>query len=768
MKRNGFWIWQTSENVPHKQSVLFRRSFLYNGGIPVNIDISASSRYKLYINGNYVCNGPQRGDRFRQFYDTLDISQWLRSGHNVIGVHVQHYPMDYYKSLTFESGPISVVNSSRGGFWLSCDMLPISTDSQWECCSDDGYCFVEAVESKYAGDMELRDGRKQNRAWMTPENDSTIWSNAVELCPAETHRLGGVLYEWQLQPRSIPMLFEKETQPAAIAYQTGMDFSSLLQGGEAQVPPHSQVYVDLDMGQLVNTYVALPLRSTMAGAAVTLEYSESYRTMDSEGRISKKIRDEAGELLCGERDEYITVAGSQVYEPFSMRVFRYLRIKINTDETSVSISMPVVRLTGYPLEEEGAFCAKQPALNKMWEISERTLRRCMLDTYIDCPYYEQMQYIMDTMIEALLTFQISMDDRLVRRAIEDFHSSQRPDGMIQCNAPAAFAQIIPVFALYYADLLYYHYQYYGDKQLLKKYLPTMIGIIRYFQERIDSDTGLLGGTGYWSFVDWVEQWRCNHGSPVSDPDEPLYIYSHIFAYALERTSYMLRQIGWDTIAEEYCIVRRNLIQKLREQTKSENGYYRISAGEVTPCQHSQLWAVLSGCAKGDEARNLMHRCMTDPELLQCSYSMSFYLFRAMEVAGIYDAITTKWQPWINMMEQHVTTWVEDAVTQRSDCHGWSAIPMYDMVAVILGVRPEKPGYEEIRIEPHGLDLGDISARVATCRGPISICRTVKEGADGYHVSLKLSLPEIIPVHIYSNGSKCASFSQKEITFDYIS
>lgn len=766
MKQKGFWIWRSADNIPQKQSVLFRRSFLYKNADPVVIRLSASSRYKLYVNGQYICSGPQKGDRFRQYYDTLDITKWLHNGKNVIGVHVQYYPNDYHKSLTFESGPVSVVTASRGGLWLACDALPITTDSQWECRVDSGYHFMEANESKYAGDMEHRDGRETLQRWTMPEYDSAGWRRAVELYPADTHRMGGVLYEWQLHPRSIPMLFEEAIKPVAISRQSGMDFSPLMQGKTVKIPPQSQVYLDLDMGQLVNAYVNLPLWSSEDGACVTLEYSEAYRTTDFRGRTIKAVRDQAGEMLCGERDQYIAAAGTQTYEPFCLRVFRYLRIKVMTTDSVVVLSMPQVRLTGYPLTAEGTFRAENTMLNQMWDISDRTLRRCMLDTYVDCPYYEQMQYLMDTVIEALLTFQISRDDRLVRRAIDDFHSSQRPDGMIQCNAPASFAQIIPVFALYYADLLYYHYLYYGDKALLKKYLPTMMGILRYFTERINPVTGLLGGTGYWSFVDWVELWRPNHGSPVSDPDEPLFIYSHIFAYALERTAYMLEQIGWNAVAKEYTVLRTELIRHLNQQTRTEDGYYRICANEHVPCQHSQLWAVLSGCATGEEAKTLMRRCMTDPQLLQCSYSMSFYLFRAMEVAGIYDEITTKWQPWINMMDLHLTTWMEDAVSQRSDCHGWSAIPMYDLIAVVLGIRPAKPGYQEILVCPHGLELGSMEATVATCRGPIHIRRTVTEEKDGQHISLYLSLPEKIPVHIYVGGSKRASFHQKEVAFDY--
>ncbi len=763
MKRKGYWIWQTADNIPHKQSVLFRRIFLYHGTGPVAVEISASSRYKLYVNGTYICSGPQKGDRFRQYYDTLDITAWLQSGSNVIGVHVQAYPNDYYSSLTFGNGPVSVVGASRGGLWLSCDALPINTDHHWDCRPDTGYRFEEAVESKYAGYMEYRDGRTLVQDWRRPEG----WQPAVELCPADTHRLGGVLYEWQLHPRTLPMLFEKEISPVGISRQVGMDMSALLTVGAVEIPPHSQVYVDLDMGELVNAYVRLPLKTAGPGAAVTLEYSESYRMQDADGRIRKGLRDASGELLCGETDVYIACSGEQCYEPFAIRVFRFLRIRVETEDVGLILQMPQIRLTGYPLQEVGTFHAEKLEWNRMWDISARTLRRSMLDTYVDCPYYEQMQYIMDTMIEALLTFQVSPDDRLVRRAIEDFHSSQRPDGMIQCNAPASFVQIIPVFALYYGDLLYYHYLYYGDKTLLKKYLPTMIGILRYFLERIDPDTGLLGGTGYWSFVDWVELWRPNHGSPVEDPDEPLFIYSHILAYALDRTAFMLEQIGWDPIATQYKQSHQDLILRLNEQTKTEKGYYRICADEKVPCQHSQLWAVLSGAVTGEEAKMLMRRCMTDPQLLRCSYSMSFYLFRAMEKAGVYDEIADKWQPWFNMMDLHLTTWMEDAVSQRSDCHGWSAIPIYDLIAVIMGVRPAKPGYAEILIAPHCMELGTMEATVATCRGPIHIRRTVLNGPEERRVSLNITLPEAIPLHIEISGSKRVSFCQKQIAFDYI-
>lgn len=767
MKERGCWIWYADQPGRDKEHVLFRRTFRYPGHGPVEVKLSASNRYRLWINGRYLCRGPQKGDRFSQFYDTLDMTPWLQPGENVIAVQVQHYPEDDLGCVDFKTGPISVIPHSRGGLWLACDDLDIATDSRWKCIRDTACAFVEAVDSKYAGDMELFDGNACPQGWMNLDFADDHWENARVLCPADTHRMGGVLYPWQLMPRSIPMLSEEPIRPVGVSKSQGADWAPLAAGKTVTVAAGTRAWVDIDMGELVNAYVALPLTAGEPGNRVTLEYAEGYETPDEQGVYRKRIRDDAEHgRIHGEKDVYITCRGSQVYEPFHFRVFRYLRLHIDAGVSDVTLAMPAFRLTGYPLEIQGRFHGENPTVEQMWNISLRTLRRCMLDTYVDCPYYEQMQYIMDTVIEALLTFQVSGDDRLVRRAIRDFHATRRPDGMIQCNAPAAFDQIIPVFALYYVDLLYYHYQYYGDRKLLRTYLPTVTGILQYFQDRIDPNTGLLGTTGYWSFVDWVELWRPNHGSPVSDPSEPLYIYSHIFAYALERSAYLLGQIGWEGQAAEYKALRQSLLLRLRG-TKADSGYYRVSPSETVPSQHGQLWAVLSGCAAGGEDKELMRRCMSDPSLLQCSYSMSFYLFRAMEKAGVYDEIPGKWKPWQDMMDLHVTTWLEDGVNQRSDCHGWSAVPIYDLTAMALGIRPEKPGYEAICIRPGALELGSMEATVATVRGPVSVSRKVKKEGSGYAVSLGVVLPEPIPVNIYTTESKCVSFCQKEIAFDYI-
>ena len=76
----------------------------------------------------------------------------------------------------------------------------------------------------------------------------------------------------------------------------------------------------------------------------------------------------------------------------------------------------------------------------------------MHDTYMDCPFYEQLQYVQDTRSEILYTYAVSADDRLARQAIDDFASSQRADGLLNACYPNKNANVIPGFSIYITRL----------------------------------------------------------------------------------------------------------------------------------------------------------------------------------------------------------------------------------------------------------------------------------------------------------------------------
>ena len=55
------------------------------------IHVSADQRYKLYVNGEMVIFGPQRGDEKHWFYEAVDLEPFLREGENWISAFVWNF-----------------------------------------------------------------------------------------------------------------------------------------------------------------------------------------------------------------------------------------------------------------------------------------------------------------------------------------------------------------------------------------------------------------------------------------------------------------------------------------------------------------------------------------------------------------------------------------------------------------------------------------------------------------------------------------------------
>ena len=124
--------------------------------------------------------------------------------------------------------------------------------------------------------------------------------------------------------------------------------------------------------------------------------------------------------------------------------------------------------TGYPFKLNATFDAKDKTLDKIFEIGWRTARSCAWETYMDCPYYEQLQYIGDTSIQALVSLYNSGDDRLVRNAITQMDHSRMAEGITLSRHPSFSPQQIPTFSLWYIGMVNDYWMYRGDSCIYKR------------------------------------------------------------------------------------------------------------------------------------------------------------------------------------------------------------------------------------------------------------------------------------------------------------
>jgi hypothetical protein len=282
--------------------------------------------------------------------------------------------------------------------------------------------------------------------------------------------------------------------------------------------------------------------------------------------------------------------------------------------------------------------------------------------------------------------------------------------------------------------------YFGDKKLVRRYLPTVDAILAYF-ERSRDERGLVGQTGgmimgrFWSFVDWVPQWM--GGVPNAYIHGPLTVESLMYAYTLDMAAHLAEYAGCSGQGAEYKERASAVRQAVNTYCLSASGLYQDGPGVDEYSQHCQVWAVLSDTAPADMRRGLMERTLAKEGLAKCSVSMAFYLFRAVEKAGLYDQTLELWEPWRQMLRDNLTTCVENDTDVRSDCHAWGSIILYELPAVILGVRPTKPGFQSVEVRPNTAWLDNAQGTVITSRGPVRVSWS-KTGSD---LQLDVDAPE---------------------------
>ncbi|MBC8080047.1 MAG: alpha-L-rhamnosidase N-terminal domain-containing protein [Gorillibacterium sp.] len=759
VKWKAAWIWcGKSPNPNSNDMVRFRKTFELPEGVDceLSLKVSADSRYQLYINGHAVGVGPCKGDVHDTYYEEYEVSSLLKPGKNVIAATVLHYA----SIPSGTSGPVSIYRTSRGGLFVQGsvmaaneELVSLNTDETWCCLPDPSYQIVNRSwrTSVWMGGVEEIDGRIQPAGCAKIEYDDKAWETATVI-----ERLGnvhGVLSAWNLAPRPIPMLFQRDCYferllQGSLNLNEEPQFIEMLQGnGSYTVPAGSKLTVELDAEQLTTAYLRIGIENGK-NSRISITPSESYEFQVGEWESEKRIRDDYqnGKLI-GDPDVYTAagwgVPGSlETYEPFWFRTFRFVKLEIETGDEALVLHQFNYRQTGYPLLERSRFESSKPEWDILRQVSIRTLANCMHETYEDCPYYEQLQYTMDTMLMTLFTYYLSGDDRMARRSLEDYRKSAMPDGMLQSRYPSLDRQIIPGFSLYWISMLFEHYMHFGDRELLTRNRLAVEGVLEWFENRREPD-GLVGKLPeiYWNYIDWVKEWE--NGIPPAGREGSMTVLNLLLATALGQAAFLMEELKNTEVAHIYTERKNLILQAVNEQCRmSNNGLFRDGPHSDETSQHAQIWAVLAGAVSKEEGAELLS-AMEQEEIPKVSFAMSFFLFRAYAITGLTERTFDMWGPWEGMLREGLTTWKEDPVGHRSDCHGWGSLPLYAFPAYVLGVKPDLPGYAQIRIEPCFGSLEWASGTVPCSVGEVAVAWR-KEG-DLIH--LEWSSPEGIPVRI---------------------
>lgn len=687
------------EGTGSKHSVcLFRGSFdLAQRPASLRIAVTADNRYILSLNGVRLGRGPWKGTLEAYQVETYELVALLRKGRNVLTAEVR---------WAGEDAAMAELHSQWPGWWVQSEDRPeLNTPGKWRVFADESVQlntddpFIAARQ--YLGPHDKVDAALRPAGWMEPEFNDEAWALAVENGPAAASEGWGLAPLRRLVSRDLPALLEeprmfsrvfKDRAPAALPWSLGAD-----EGGE----------IWLDAGALTTSYPVLEFKGGR-GRHVRFVYAEAlgiWQEIDGALTWRKFGRrdDVAGRTPHGYHDALILPGGRFVFEPFHWRCFWFLKVEILPGAEPVELAAATHRFTTFPHTFSATFECDQPEVTQFWEISLRTLQLCAHETYEDCPYFEQLNYVADSQLQALCTQYLANDTRLARRCLELFRDSLGPEGIIAGRAPSRRRQLIPGFSLHWILMLRDHWDWEGApaKGFVRSCLGAVDSILAYFRGRL-TDEGFIGDPGEWAWLDLVPGWT--RGTPkTTKAGTGSTYFTALFVCALEAAGRLHRETGIAGDAERWVVLAERLRRAMRDLTWSESrGLFLEGPGrpDDQPTQHTQTMAILANVADARIARLVGDRLASDPGLVPMSLFHRFHLARALETAGRYDVVFSDvLAPWRLMVNDGLTTWLESTDPSRSDCHGWSSWMVYDFFASVLGVRPAAPGWTSIRIQP---------------------------------------------------------------------
>ncbi|MDR2402664.1 MAG: hypothetical protein LBD78_01395 [Spirochaetaceae bacterium] len=721
------------------ETAYFRISFAVKGRAECKAAVSASSRYALYVNGAPVNHGPCKGDRMQYYCDDLELGSLLREGENVIACKVVSFPPQEALSLRdgyADAGPFSVIGTASGPCLLFSGeavdsagaKIDLSTGyAPWEVKNDTAVSWL-APEMTMVFCHEEVDAEKIPAGWNSRAGVFPGFAPVIKRW-AYDEKTYGEIAPLPLFRRPIPLLEEIEREfvkeiPADPRDKRLVSFLDPSGRPEKLRLERGTYTVDLDAGELTTGYVMLETEGGR-GSEITLTYAESYGGPFSGGIRGDRL-DYKKFTLGGFKDVYRPAGSRDSYEFFWWKTFRIVRIEITVGSEALILHPVKYRETGYPLEIKTGPAADADStvswIPGLWDISLRTLRRCMHETYEDCPYYEQMQYSFDTRLQMLFTYYVSGDTRLGLKTIDDFHRSMLPEGIIQSRYPTNCPQVIPTFSISWLSMLMDYYNQTADISALERYRPTAEHILLWFRRK-KGETGLLENLGYWDFVDWAPEWGGIHGSVRAAFRGPSTVQNLMYVYGLQLMGRILGLLGFNDLGAYYLDEGRSIQNIIRERCWDEKRGFFTEGPDFREeyTRHAQMWAVLTGTVIGREAADLMERVLESKDLIKCTFPLQFYFFRALEEAGLYEKTETQWEDWKGLLSLNLSTVPETPYdNSRSECHAWSALLLYEYPAKILGVYPLEPGWKTIGIKPRGLYLGKAAGEVWTPAGTVKV------------------------------------------------
>ncbi len=671
---------------------------------PCRIHVSADERYQLYVDGQLEGRGPERGSDRAWFYESYDLD--LSVGQHTLVAIVWRLG---------DIGPQAQIGL-RPGFLLEAggafgDMVS-TRSAAWETKQVNGVTFslpkfssinpawfVEPIQTTDGGTYPWGIEKGEGDGWeatiarhedvLAPFGLQAVHLLYPSTLPAQlaVQRFGGRVRHvsegtWS-DVEKVPVVAGASLETEEAIWQALIDGAAPL-----VVPPHTCRQVIIDLDDYVCAYPQFELSGGQS-SQLTIGWAEALYIDHSSQSKGRRDEVEGRTFIALCRDIIQADGGAQRhFEPLWWRAGRFVELLIETGGEPLTIDAFHLLETRYPLEMQSRFISSDERLDSVIPVALRGLQMCAHETFMDCPYYEQLMYVGDSRLEALTTYVISTDDRLPRKAIRLF-------GLL---------------------------------------LPGMRAILDAFLAHLQSNNLLKAPDG-WNFSDWIADWPL--GVPPDGFNNCSGLLNWHLVYTLGLAASLEDWAGDRFLAQRWQFWRETVAAAIRDAFWEERrGLFADDLAHKHFSEHTQCLALLSGALKDGQHIPVAQNLLNDASLTRTTIYFNHYLFETFRILEQPGAFFSRMGLWFDLSVQGFKTTPEQPEPTRSDCHGWGAHPLYHYFASLLGIRPASFGFDSVDIAPMPGHLTRLCGEMVHPRGQIEANLYFENG----HVHGNITLP----------------------------
>lgn len=613
--------------------ILFRKKITLDTFEKAAIRISADDYYKLYINGEFVTQGPAPGYNFNYYYNEIDVTKYLTKGENTIAVH------------TFYQGLVNRV-------WVSCDLrhgfifdlradgkLICRSDESWKCAYHTGFSSLGLIG--YATQFaECYDSGASEVGFEAPDFDDSAWENAV----IKTNS------DYTLVPQPTKQLDIYDVHPAIIEKR---DYGYFI-----------------DFGFEAVGYLKFTAKGNK-GDAVIMRCGEE---LNDDGTVRYKMR-----CCCEYEEKFILSGGSaDTLNQYDYKAFRYVDL-IVPEGVEINEASIVFTVRHYPYKQVKKYTGNNELLGKIFHLCSDTMKYGVQECFMDCPHREKGQYLGDVTISGIAHMELTGDASMIIKALDNYCQSSFICKGLMTVAPSSFMQEIADYSLQFPFQVLYVYKYTKDIGFLKRMYPYVMNVYEYFNA-YRRENGLIESVkDKWNLVDWPMDLRDGYDFELTTIiGEGFHNVLNGFYLAMLKHIDEIRSI---LDIEPLCATKETEKGYIDMFLNKETKLFVDSEGSQHSSYQSNVLALFAQADISEDIKENIIDFIRSKTLASGGTYMSFFALYSLKREGrtdIVEELICDKNTWSAMMDAGATVchevWKKEQKWNVSYFHPWSSCP----------------------------------------------------------------------------------------------